>query len=110
MSDIISVSLPSELRKLLDAEASRQRRSRSFIVQEAIRAYVAQSSRESFAAGRDQTLREGLALNPAERIRLAEDLWEELSWGHKPARGWTASFDTFDEYVRWRTRRGSNAA
>ena len=110
MSDIISVSLPPDLRTVLDAEAGRQRRSRSFIVQEAIRAYVAQSSRETFAAGRDQTLQGGLALNPAERIRLAEELWEELSWGHKPTRGGTASFDTFDEYAQWRERRASNAA
>ena len=65
--------------------------------------YIAQREHDAFAAARDRTLREGLALSPAERVRLSDELWRELSRGRKPARAWTASFDTFADYERWRT-------
>ena len=42
MSKIVSVSLPPETRDALDAEAKRQRRSRSWVVREAVAEYVAQ--------------------------------------------------------------------
>jgi predicted transcriptional regulator len=100
---ILSVSIPAALRTTLDAEARRQRRSRSFVVCEAVSAYIARREHDGFAAARDRTLREGLALSPAERVRLSEELWLELSRGRKPARAWTASFDTFADYERWRT-------
>lgn len=69
---------------------------------EAIRDYVARQERDAFAHARDRTLRDGLALAPAQRVQLAEDLWQEFARGHKPAEPWTASFDTFEEYERWR--------
>ena len=99
---ILSVSMPPALRKVLDAEARRQGRSRSFVVSEAVRAYVTQRERDAFADARDRTLREGLALSPAERVRLSEELWREFARGREPARAWTASFDTFADYERWR--------
>ena len=105
---ILSVSLPADLRALLDAEAERQRRSRSFLVAEAVREYLAGRDRRSFGEARERTLREGLALSPAERLRLTEELWTELARGREVAGPWTASFDTFDEYERWR-RRGAQA-
>lgn len=98
------MSIPAELRAALDAEAKRQRRSRSFVVCDAIRGYVASREREAFAAGRDQTLREALALSPAERLREAEDLWQEFAGTHEPGKPWTASFNTFAEYEQWRRR------
>ena len=103
---ILSVSLPTELRATLDAEAQRQRRSRSFVVGEAIRAYITQRERESFTAARDRTLREGLALTPADRVRLSEQLWHDFARGRKPAEPWTAAFETFDQYDSWRRRGG----
>lgn len=102
MTTILSVSLPADLRSTLDAEAKRQRRSRSFVVSEAVRCYVAQQERDAFAEARERTLREGLALAPAERIQLAEELWQEFARGRKPAQSWTASFNTFEEYENWR--------
>ena len=53
-------------------------------------------------------MRDGLALSPAERLRLSEELWLELARGREPAAGWTAAFDTFEEYERWR-RGGAGA-
>jgi len=102
MTTILSVSLPADLRSTLDAEAKRQRRSRSFVVAEAVRDYVARQERDAFTAARERTLREGLALAPAARVQLAEDLWQELARGRPPAQPWTATFDTFEDYERWR--------
>lgn len=110
MTTIVSISLPENLRSTLDAEAGRQRRSRSFVVAEAIRDYVARQERGAFAEARERTVREGLALAPAERLRLAEDLWQEFARERPPARPWTAAFDTFDEYESWRRRGGERVA
>lgn len=104
MANILSISVSPELRTTLDAEAKRQQRSRSFVVSEAIREYVARQDRDAFTAARDQTLREGLALSPAERVALAEDLWREFARGQQPAEPWTVSFNTFAEYEQWRRR------
>jgi predicted transcriptional regulator len=99
---ILSVSLPADLRAELDAEAERSRRSRSFVVAEAVREYLGHRDRQAFSEARERTLREGLALSPSERLRLSEELWWELARGQKVTEPWTATFDTFDEYERWR--------
>lgn len=104
MTTILSVSVPADLRSALDAEAKRQKRSRSFVVAEAIRHYVAQQERDEFTKARQRTVSEGLALSPAERVRLAENLWEDFARGHRVTQPWTATFSTFDEYEAWRRR------
>lgn len=109
MKTILSISLHAALRAALDTEAKRQRRSRSFIVGEAIREYVTHQERDAFTTARDRTLREGLALAPADRLRVAEELWHELAPGRTPAQAWTAAFDTFDQYDRWRRQGGGGA-
>lgn len=106
---ITSISLAAALRKRLDREAKRQRRARSFVVAEAIEEYLGRREREAFAEGRERTLREGLARSPAERLALSEGLWLELTQGRGPAPPWTAAFDTFDDYERWRRSGGARA-
>jgi predicted transcriptional regulator len=106
---ITSVSLPPRLRKRLDQEAKRQRRARSFVVAEAIEEYLGRRERQAFTEGRERTLREGLALSPAERLALSEGLWLELTRGRGSAPPWTAAFDTFDDYERWRRQGGARA-
>jgi predicted transcriptional regulator len=110
MTTILSISLPAELRSTLDAEAKRQRRSRSFVVAEAVRAYLGRQERAGFADARERTLREGLALEPAARLRLAEELWREFARGRRPSPPWTATFNTFEEYDRWRHQGGEQVA
>jgi predicted transcriptional regulator len=110
MTTILSVSVPADLRSALDAEAKRQRRSRSSVVAEAVRDYLARQDRDAFEQARRRTLREGLALTPAERLQLAEDLWQEFARGRKAAKPWAATFNTFDEYERWRRQGGERAA
>ena len=106
MTTILSVSLPPDVRATLDAEAKRQCRSRSFVVAEAIRDYVARQEREAFTAAREGTLREGLALTPAGRVQLVEELWQELARGRQPGQPWAATFNTFEEHDRWRRQGG----
>lgn len=84
MSKIISVSLPDDLLPALDSEAKRQQRSRSWVVAEAVRRYLESRATPyvevgaSFERGRDLTLLDGLALDPTERAREAEALWNEV--------------------------------
>lgn len=103
-STITTISLPPVLRKRLDREAARQRRSRSFVVAEAVERYLDEADRRGFAEGRERTLREALALSPAERVGLAEELWAELARGSRLVEPWTAAFNTFEEYEQWRGR------
>jgi predicted transcriptional regulator len=106
VSDIISVSVPRDVRSALDSEARSQRRSRSFIVAEAVRAYVKSRSQEAFSNARHQTLREGLALSPPSRVKLAEELWQELSRGRQATEPWARTFGTYAEYETWRRQGG----
>lgn len=110
MATIVSVSLTPELLGSLDAEAKRQRRSRSFVVSEAVREYLSRQDGDAFAAARDRSLKEGLALAPAERLVAAEELWQDLTRGRQPTNPWTAAFDTFEEYEEWRRRGGARVA
>ena len=110
MTTILSVSLPAELKAKLDAEAKRLRRSRSFVVGEAIQEYITRQGRGAFAVARERTLREGLSLAPAERLRLSEELWQDFARGHRPRKPWTIAFDTFDQYEIWRRQGGGGRA
>lgn len=84
MTKILSVSLPDDLPAELDAEAKRRRRSRSYIVAEAVRKYLSDRRIEGFDHARDLTLLDGLALDHSARARDADALWEE-AWPFAPA-------------------------
>jgi len=107
MATILSVSVPPDLRAQLDREARRQRRSRSWIVTEAVRHYLEARPKPfaevgaSFQRGRDLTLLEGLALDYTERAREAERLWEE-GWRFAPRREpYVRVFETIAELEAW---------
>lgn len=107
MATILSISVPATLRAQLDREARRQRRSRSWIVTEAVRRYLEARPKPfaevgaSFERGRDLTLLEGLALDYTERAREAERLWEE-GWRFAPRREpYVRVFDTIPELEAW---------
>ena len=67
-----------------------------------MRDYVTRQERDAFTAARERTLREGLALAPAARVQVSEDPWDEFARGRKPAKPWTRTFGTFEEYDQWR--------
>jgi predicted transcriptional regulator len=109
MTTILSVSLPDDVCSVLDAEAARQRRSRSAVVSEAVRAYVTHADGNAFTEARDRTLREGLALSPADRVKLSEKLWFEGTQGRARSKPWSRSFATFGDYERWLARRPASS-
>ena len=110
MATILSVSIPAGLRRSLDAEAKRLERSRSFVVCEAIRTYLARQDRDAFTSARDRTLLESLALEPTERVQLAEQLWQELAGDSTPREPWTASFDSYGQYQKLGRHGGGRTA
>jgi len=63
---------------------------------------VTRQERDAFTAARERTLREGLALAPAARVQVSEDLWDDFARGRKPAKPWARTFGTFEEYDQWR--------
>jgi Ribbon-helix-helix protein, copG family len=107
----IAITLPAEDLAAADRLAVEHDRSRSWIVAEALRRYVATQA-ESAARGsgldssRREQLRRDLALTPLERIqaveegihivskRLAERAPDEPLW-----------FSSFDEFLAWRRQR-----
>ena len=105
MTTIISISLPDDLRGPLDAIAARQRRSRSFVVSDAVRTYLANQTDPEFDEARDETLREGLALSSAVRVCLAESLSDELTARPRRHKPFAIGFDTAAEYDEWRRTR-----
>jgi predicted transcriptional regulator len=109
VADVISISAPPGLREALDAAAARQRRSRSYVVVEAIRAYLAAQEQDAFAAARLRTLRDGLAKTPAERVAVSESLWREFARGRPVGKPWLAGFDTHEAHQRWRRNGGAVA-
>lgn len=102
MTTILSISIPDNLRGPLDAEAARQRRSRSFVVSEAVREYVARRTVHTFEGARDRTLLDGLALTPEGRVHLAESLASELAGLRKPSKPFVLGFKSQTEYDKWR--------
>lgn len=78
MKSILSISISPDVRAALDAERHRQRRSRSFVVEEAIRDYLAARQNDALAEGGSRNIREALALSAKERVQLSEELWREL--------------------------------
>ena len=109
MAKVVAISFPDDLPKALDKEARRQRRSRSWIVTEAVRRYLDSRPKPyvdvgaSFERGTDLTLLEGLALDYTERAREAEHLWEE-GWRFAPSREpFVRVFETEDEIATWKT-------
>ncbi len=93
MVKVISCSLPDDLVPRLDALAKRERRSRSFVVSEAVSEYLAAKERKraeidaQFERGRDLLLIDALKQTPTQRAIEAEELFQEavpFAYGTKP--------------------------
>lgn len=79
-----SVRMPDDLLQRLDATATRLRRSKGWIINDAVREYLA---REDLRQRRDQETREALAELDAGQVVDGEDVlaWID-SWGSKNER------------------------
>jgi hypothetical protein len=100
----IAITLPAEDLAAADRLAAEQDRSRSWIVSEAVRHYVAAQRREAAAptldASRREQLRRDLALSPTDRIRAAEDGVHRV--GPRPAAVQEPlTFASFDDFLSW---------
>lgn len=124
----ISVTLPPELVEAADARAQALDRSRSWVVAEALRRYLAAGPGEELAGARSRALHVAepaapayggpglgeyrlgqleadLALTPEERVREAEEtarVTESLSSGCRSQR--ILFFDRYGDYLEWKRR------
>ena len=108
----IAITLPAEDLAEADRLAAAQDRSRSWIVAEALRRYVATQAKSARGSGLDpsrrEQLRRDLALTPLERIQAAEEGIQIVS--KRPgerAPDEPLRFTSFDEFLAWRRRRES---
>ena len=102
----IAVSLPRDDLAAADRLARAQDRSRSWIVAEAIRKYVAEQERESaheLGSSRAEQVKRDLQLTATERIREADEL-SVLSVASSRPIEQPRTFRTYDAFSEWRRR------
>ncbi|MGD8817554.1 MAG: ribbon-helix-helix protein, CopG family [Acidobacteriota bacterium] len=111
----ISITIPEELVAAADRRADALERSRSWVLVEALRRYLAAPAGEVheaevvYAAGlgssRSAQLAADLRLTPEERVLAAEEtsrIDEELERGTTRCR--VETFDRFEDYLEWKRR------
>lgn len=106
----IAITLPQADLEAADRLASETDRSRSWIVAEALRWYVASrtpaAGAESLGASRQEQLRRDLSLTPLERVSAAEDGVRTLE-SRRSDSAWVEPlrFASFDDFLTWRRLR-----
>jgi hypothetical protein len=120
----ITCTLRSDLVRTADALAAKLGRSRSWVIAEALRAYLttqdearsAPRVREpepnayaaEFEAARLDRLRSDLALTPEQRVRVAEELAATAPDDRRRVGvRFVAQFDSWEDYFEWKRRVGS---
>lgn len=121
----ISITLPRDVLAAADRWAKQLDRSRSWVVAEAVRAYVGRLAtvREpgvqygapvdaalEVAAARQRHLLADLDLSPAERLRRAGDL-VALAWQvhGRRKRAQVIGFDSYEDFYEWKKVRRAGA-
>jgi hypothetical protein len=114
----VTITVPADLLASADARARRLDRSRSWVVAEALRGYLATAAvREpaTIAYGpspglgtyRLQQLQADLALTPEQRVREAERTAREAALVRGTPRGrGLRFFDRYEDYLEWKRREG----
>jgi hypothetical protein len=107
----IAITLPKPDLAAADALARRCDRSRSWIVAEAIRQYVASQvavdERSGLGAARATQLRSDLTLTPEQRVREAEETLR-LTASTRPDRPHEPlTFASYDAFLDWKRRRAA---
>lgn len=112
----VTCTIPEDVLESIDAAARKLGRSRSWVVAEALRRYVAEPPsvvREpatppytaQFSAARTALRDADLALSPAERLRAAEELADEASrLRPRPRIREVVQFGSFEDYFAWKKR------
>jgi len=135
MQSRITITIPRELVEAADDKARSLDRSRSWVLVEALRQYLAEPARPQFvhepeappyasrpspgaetttpvdaaaevAASRLHRLRSELALTPLERLRRAEEVARLGQRSNLPRAGaQIIGFDTYEDYYEWKKSR-----
>jgi predicted transcriptional regulator len=112
----VTITLPRTLLDSADARARQLDRSRSWVVAEALRAFLATAAvREpavpyaaaEVAEAKRQHLAADLRLPLAERLRRAEELGRlaRSAQRHKGRRHQVIAFDTYEDFYEWKKAR-----
>ena len=117
----VTCTVPSDVLKAADRLAGRLDRSRSWVVTEAVRRLVAepqaiaaaappQGLQRAFRAAEQARLTSDLALTPAERVRVSEEIARIApATRRRPQRGRVRQFDTYEGYLDWKRFAGLEA-
>ena len=110
----IAITLPKDVLAAADRRAKELDRSRSRLIVDAIRAYLASPStregiRPAYGAdavgvARREQLERDLARSPAERLRVAEE-GARLAKSRRPRRGsvqQVIGFDSYEDFYEWK--------
>jgi hypothetical protein len=106
----ISATIPDAIVRATDAHAERADRSRSWVISEALRRYLASppapkpESDVGLGASRLAQLRADLELTPEERVKEADRTLSEYALAHPSAGKPLIAFDSFEEYFEWDRR------
>jgi predicted transcriptional regulator len=108
----ITITLPRDLVAAADARAQRLDRSRSWVLVEALRAYLppagVQEPVHAYGAGEVATARRrlliaDLQLSPAERLHQAEDIARLAQTAKRRGRrAQVIGFDSYEDYDQWK--------
>jgi predicted transcriptional regulator len=113
----VTCTVPAVVLRSADGIAARLDRSRSWVVTEALRRLVAAPEtgpaaapeasspqlRRAFRAAEQARLVRDLALTPAERVRVSEEIARIApATGRRAQRGRVRQFDTYDDYLDWK--------
>ena len=118
--DRVTVTVPADLVKKADALARRERRSRSWVVTEALAGYLREgkpparvaepattpyTTRPGLGEQRLAQLKSDLLLSPEERVREAEELAETAQLAHpRPRYRQVVLFDSLEDFFAWKKR------
>jgi hypothetical protein len=113
----VTCTVPAEVLRAADRVAGRLDRSRSWVVTEALRRLVAAPDaggaappgapspqlQRAFRAAEQARLARDLALTPAERVRVSEEIARMAPAARRRAqRGRVRQFDTYEDYLDWK--------
>ena len=113
----ISATIPDDLVQAADERASQLDRSRSWVLSEALRHYLARSedappylatgaSEAGLGPSRLQQLQADLRLTPEERVKEGERTLRLSNRDGRPSRQPVITFDSFEDYLEWDRREG----
>ena len=113
----VTCTVPAEVLRAADRVAGRLDRSRSWVVTEALRRLVGAPEaggaappaarspqlQRAFRAAEQARLARDLALTPAERVRVSEEIAKMAPAGRRRSeRGRVRQFATYEDYLDWK--------